>query len=389
MVVQKVLFLDLCCRGLGHLRRCLTLAEGLVRRKPDLSLMVATGSASVGHLRMPDGIDWVKVPTLRRANDGNYEGLTPGLDEAELNKIRVALTLELCTVYQPDVLFIDLLPRADDHEATTIVRGARRLLPNCKFVLVLRDIIDDPTTIVNKWTSYGAYSMLEEHYDRICLFGCPWIYDAVTEYRFPDALRLKSKYYGYISKWDGYGAPSAPREASPDAKIIVTVGGGIDGLHLTDTFLKSLHYLEADERSALIITGPEMGAVDFRRIVSGAEAYTDVQVTRFVKDLHHDFSSARLTISMAGYNSVSEIVEAGGRAILMPRGGSNKEQQIRARRFADLGYVDIADPETTKGETLAQQIREMLKKPQRKRTKVPFHGIEMLYEDLMSGFQEL
>ena len=52
--------------GLGHLRRSLNLARAMLRQDPHLSLLLATGSPVVHGFAVPAGMDYVKLPSVRK-----------------------------------------------------------------------------------------------------------------------------------------------------------------------------------------------------------------------------------------------------------------------------------------------------------------------------------
>jgi len=51
--------------------------------------------------------------------------------------------------------------------------------------------------------------------------------------------------------------------------------------------------------------------------------------------------AADLVITMAGYNSICEILNLKKKALVIPREGPRAEQRMRSRMFADRGIVDV------------------------------------------------
>ena len=74
-------------------------------------------------------------------------------------------------------------------------------------------------------------------------------------------------------------------------------------------------------------------------------------------------ASADLVVAMAGYNTTAEILSVGTPALLVPRSGPSAEQQMRARLFAERGWVDWLQPQDLSAETLGRAVTEALYKP--------------------------
>src|SRR5258707_869798 len=86
-VRKRILFFSHDRRGLGHLRRTLLLCEGAISRFSDISVLLVTGSQMVHAFRVPKGLDYIKLPTVRRTIDGEYE--SPSLNIPYLDLVRL------------------------------------------------------------------------------------------------------------------------------------------------------------------------------------------------------------------------------------------------------------------------------------------------------------
>src|SRR5207247_3633839 len=88
-----------------------------------------------------------------------------------------------------------------------------------------------------------------------------------------------------------------------------------------------------------------------------------VQVRTTVSDSLSHLNAADLVVSMAGYNTVSEILRFRKRAILVPRPGPSLEQRMRARIFSERGLVTASDPQHLSAPRLASALTETLHHP--------------------------
>lgn len=59
--------------GLGNIRRTLLLAQGLIGQYPNAAILIVTGSPIIHAFRIPEGIDYIKLPCLDRTEADCYE----------------------------------------------------------------------------------------------------------------------------------------------------------------------------------------------------------------------------------------------------------------------------------------------------------------------------
>jgi predicted glycosyltransferase len=71
-------------------------------------------------------------------------------------------------------------------------------------------------------------------------------------------------------------------------------------------------------------------------------------------------AGARAVVSMAGYNTVSELMRAHKPALLVPRAGPSEEQLIRAEQLAAAGVQDMIHPRDLTPESLRDALDGLL-----------------------------
>src|SRR6185503_11444258 len=125
--------------------------------------------------------------------------------------------------------------------------------------------------------------------------------------------------------------------------MLCAVGGGQDGAELAEAFAAAP--LPQDS-SGLVITGPFMPADSCQRVrAAAARNPRPMRVIDFVSQPELLLRRADKVVAMAGYNTVCEILSLRKPALIVPRTAPRLEQWIRARRFAELGLVDMLGPE--------------------------------------------
>jgi len=142
----------------------------------------------------------------------------------------------------------------------------------------------------------------------------------------------------------------------------VTTGGGGDGFALIRTYLEGL--AELPRSTALrttVVFGPQMSLPDREGLLQEFGYLADVSFMDFEADLAKRYAAADVVVSLAGYNTVCELLSFAHRAILVPRAEPVQEQLIRARLLAARGYFDLIEPRDLKPNILIARVLSALK----------------------------
>ena len=345
----------------------LNVCNHLIETIPDLSILMVSGSPMVHSFRMKSGIDYIKLPCLSRTTVESYSVKTIGVGLAEIVSLRSELILQTVKSFKPDLMLIDKKPYGVQHELRRALHFARTCLPDTKIVLLLRDILDsvDATTAV--WKKHGYYEAIQRYYDRVLIVGLKEVFDTVKEYGFTHSVADKVRYCGYIK-------PPAPTRSLDEVRkelklacdkivdklVLVTVGGGEDGCHLIDNYLHGLAAYSSEQSfDSLIVCGPEMAPLQRQTILQAAARHPRVQVREFVSDMMSYMNAADTVVSMAGYNTVCELLSLGKPTVLVPRVQPVMEQWIRAQRMANLGCFRVLRPDVMTPTNLMHAVIEL------------------------------
>ncbi len=85
-----------------------------------------------------------------------------------------------------------------------------------------------------------------------------------------------------------------------------------------------------------------------------------VKIVRLGSDSIDLLKRADLVISMAGYNTISEIMRYQKNAIIIPRPGPSAEQTMRTQLLADRGLFNYIHPYQLTASNLAELIMSRL-----------------------------
>jgi predicted glycosyltransferase len=279
-----------------------------------------------------------------------------------IHDLRGQLIRNVVLDLQPDILLVDHMPHGAMGELLPALQAIKQSGAQTKVVLGLRDILDAPAVVQQRWQIEGAYAAVESYYDLMLVYGMRELFDMAEEYQFPPKLVERLRYCGYVCAPKSMQIGTGLRAkllagAQSDVKLIVAMaGGGADAYPMMRALLDALPTVQRRQRSLLVlITGPFMPS-NLRHDLHMRARGMRVRVFGAVEDTQAFLEAADLVVAMAGYNTSVEILESGRQAIFMPRHGPSAEQRMRARLFAAMGWVKTLEPEEWSVERLAKMI---------------------------------
>jgi predicted glycosyltransferase len=278
--------------------------------------------------------------------------------------------------FEPDLMIVDKRPAGVDGELADTLRKIRRGGLPTKLVLGVRDILDEPERTRQTLQSNGSFEAIERFYDEVWVYGSRSIFDTVSEYGFPEAVARITRFCGYLKRPT---APRAPKAGPPH--VLVTTGGGGDGTTMIETYLEGLASLPRNVAlRTTVVFGPQMSE-GARSEMRGRFGYlADVTFSDFEPDLTRLYSESDIVVSMAGYNTVCELLSFGHHAILVPRAEPVREQLIRARLLAAQGLFDIVEPQDLNPSTLISKVLAALKPVEVARAPFDLDGLPRIRE---------
>jgi predicted glycosyltransferase len=87
-----------------------------------------------------------------------------------------------------------------------------------------------------------------------------------------------------------------------------------------------------------------------------------VRVLTHVEDSLSYLNAADLVVTMAGYNSLCQVLQLRRKALVVPRSGPSAEQQMRAHLFAQRGLADVICPSDLSPKKMAGKLMENLQR---------------------------
>lgn len=347
--------------GLGHLRRCREIAHALVDRFKRLQVLIVSGSSIAGAYDFRARVDFIKIPSVIKLCNGEYTSLARHIDLGETLAMRRAIIQQTAEHYRPNLFIVDKEPLGlrGELEQTLVMLKAR----GAALVLGLREVLDAPDQVRAEWQRTDALRKVEALYDAVWVYGCRSFWDPMTGLDVPSSVRNRMTFTGHLRR-------SAPRASSigsldlPERFILVTAGGGGDGGPLMRQVLAAREYDRTLDFPLVMILGPFMAADLREEIRERARRLPSITVLDFESQIESIMLRASAIVSMGGYNTFCEILSFDKRALLVPRSRPRREQLIRATRAAELGLVDMLDPEAAdEPRLMAQALQRVPERP--------------------------
>jgi predicted glycosyltransferase len=340
--------------GLGHVRRNVVIAGALVERCPDASVLLVTGVDHVDDLGVPDGVDVMRLPSLRKVGNGSYTPRRLTIPGPDLTALRSGILAAAVESFRPSVLLVDKHPLGVGGELRTALRRLRE--GGGRAVLGLRDILDEPAAVRAEWTPEQTRLVLE-HYPRVLVYGSESVFDTLRASALPPELQPYARYCGYVTtpvprrRALATSVPGAGERGSRPL-VIGTTGGGEDGLRVLESFVDAS--LGAPWH-AIAVAGPQLSRRENASLGKRAEQ-AGVMLRTFVPELQSWLGAADAVVCMGGYNTISEVLARGTPSVCVPRTVPRREQLIRARAFRALGLLQVVEPDRLDGATLRTEI---------------------------------
>jgi len=317
--------------GIGHLQRASRIAAGCVRA--GLDTVLASGGLPVPDLDA-GGARLAQLPPAK-AGDASFSHLADPegrpVDDAWTASRRAA-TLALFARERPRVLVLELFPfgrRSLRFELLALLQAAHAQTPRPWVVVSLRDLLNPPDPAKADW----AVEVVERYVDRVLVHGDPRI--ARLEETFPAAQRIAERLV-----YTGYVVPEMPRGVPASGEVLVSTGGGAVGGALAAAAVRARALSRrAGDAPWRVLLGGNLPQDSFEAVRSAADAGTVVERNR--PDFPRLLAACRLSISQAGYNTVTELLAAGVPGVVVPfeGDGGEREQALRAHRLAAAGRL--------------------------------------------------
>lgn len=143
--------------------------------------------------------------------------------------------------------------------------------------------------------------------------------------------------------------------------VLVTAGGGEDGVRIFQQYLESMPKLSQRSRMhSTLIFGPEMPEATRQALDTQTSQWPSMTTLTFSDDVMSYLDAADVAVSMGGYGTICEVLSLNKPALVIPRVRPVEEQWIRAQRMAELGLFQTIHPDQLTPESLCEKLESLL-----------------------------
>lgn len=362
---MKVMIVVTHLLGTGHLARALTLARAYLAAGHEVQVvsggmhapLLLRGDVQVVHLPpvRSDGVDFSRLLDADAA-----------VVSAQYLADRQDALLRSLQAFHPDVLITELFPfgrRILKPEFLALLAAARALPAPPLVCASIRDILAPPS---KPKKAVFADNTIAQYYDAVLVHSDPALMPLELSWPVTELLRPFLHYTGFVAP-----PPAAPHPARiGEGEIIVSAGGGDVGGPVYEAALAAAAMTERPMRLLIGGTGAQARIEALRR---AAPAHVIIEPARpdFRQMLHH----AAASVSLCGYNTALDILQAGTPAVFVPFDeGSEVEQGLRATALARQNGITVVARARLSGRSLCAALETVTTAAPRDNSDMVFDG---------------
>ena len=346
--------------GTGHVHRTSALVRALTAAGVRVTVLLGGG----GDDRARYGDVAVRVLPGIRASDIAFAGLIDDHGAPVTSAYwqqRQAMLQGFLADDGPDAIMTELFPfgrRAFAPEIIEFLAKFRQQRPDGPIYCSLRDIIVPPQK-TNRLTQ--SFDWARQWFDTILVHTDPAVMPLSASLDLPPDLATRAVPTGYVVEQKS----PVPLVSSFDRPpIVVASGGGAVGAAMMDVALTLRQRGFMADDPWLFLVGRHLPAATAARLKQAHDPAHQIYVEPNRPDYRALLQQSRLSVSQGGYNTLMDLVSIGCRGVVVPFVGAGEtEQALRARVFADYGWVWMLPEQDLSPDGLAAIMAQALNHP--------------------------
>ena len=331
--------------GIGHFHRSLEICRAIARHHPT-TLIVGGPPVEIDH----PGIEILKLPGLQM--DSTFTNMVPCDPDLTLETVKAARKNLLFTHFQnnrPDIFITELYPfgrKAFRFELDPLLQAIDDgSLPDCLCYCSVRDILVEKKSGREKFEQ-RVVEITNSYFDGILVHADPEIITLNETFSRLKDIHIPLHYTGFVTKAAPMPETNGDRDRirekltlSPtDTLIVASIGGGNVGSELLYATIQAFQFLgSANSAHLQIFCGPYCDEKTYQSLHNSSRH--NITIERFSDHFPAWLAAADLSISMAGYNTCMNLVQAGIPALVYPF-NQNQEQRLRAEKLSKKSTYD-------------------------------------------------
>ncbi|MBO9666872.1 MAG: hypothetical protein J7501_08670 [Bdellovibrio sp.] len=336
--------------GIGHLTRSLAICDALAA---DFEVHFVQGGPDVGKtLQAPDFHHHFLTPLLMKESDSSLYDPAGVKSPEEIFELRQKSIKDLVASKKFDVVITELFPFGRNKfkpEVVAMIKALREVNPQILVATSVRDILVEKKDSKERDRKMAA--LVQDYYDWVLVHSDERIVRLEETFSLANELTAKMHYTGFVTE-----TPKSEKHTQRRKEILISMGGGVVGDEMVLAVLKTVpHFSEYLFR---VVPGPYASAELKETLAALSQTAANLRIEKFLHNFEEELSQVALSISLAGYNTMMNILNTKTPAIVYPY-MANIEQNLRATRMAGEGLMSVIydsdlDLETLKSKMTAQ-----------------------------------
>ena len=360
--MKRVMFYCQHVLGMGHLIRSAEIVRALSK---DFKVLFVTGGEPSPNFGLAGNIKLLQLEPLKSDPEfASVQVCNPALGLEKTKALRLEQLLRSFCSFRPDVLVTELFPfgrKQFSFELIPLLEHARNVTRTPLIVSSIRDVL--VTKKDQAKHEQRVTDILNRFYDLVLVHGDERFLKLEDTFSRVGDFRCPLEYTGYVAQQKKQTAPEERGRSRPT--IVVSNGGGgcLSGHFLLESVLRAAPLLQETLPHAFhVFAGPLMPDGVYRRLEALVRLGGNVRLARYTSDLPTRLRRAKLSVSMAGYNTVMDILSTQVRALVYPvTANGDEEQSLRARKLEKMGVLTVLDGEQLEPVRLALEILRALR----------------------------
>lgn len=349
----RILFYVQYLLGIGHVRRSSLIIQALCQQ--NVQVDVIFGGVSVDSMSFSTA-NIHQLPAIKAA-DAAFSGLinADGSELTEQDKIaRAAQLLAICEALQPDLIVTETYPfgrRQMRFELLPLLNWVQAQKRPPVLVSSIRDILQRRAAVREQ----ECLELINKYYQKVIVHGDEQFFPLANSFPLAHNISDKINYSGYVCPI----LEQPNNNHSEKSGVVVSIGGGSVGKEILQAALNLQQDGFLADQPWLLITGPNMDAAD--KDFFHAQSNEAVSVVEMADNFLTCLQNAYVSISMAGYNTIMDLLLTKTAAVVIPFEGSGETEQLtRSDILAEHQILSVLRSGDMSADTLKNAINRAL-----------------------------
>ncbi|WP_426790697.1 glycosyltransferase family protein [Sphingobacterium sp. WOUb80] len=357
--------------GLGHYVRMMELAKGLT---DSFNVYFVNGGEPVLNFDIPEDVNLIQIPAIYKQEETGI--LLPVDKHISLDvcfAARQNLIADLIEKINVDIVITEHFPFGllFESEVRKLIEYVKHKNYNARVICSVREIIDS-----SKGSKRDDYicEILNQLYDLVLVHGDRQHIQLSDSFPLIDRIKVPIIHTGYIVSKE-----IEPRQSQQPNTILVSIAGGRLGDEILEALIDChLSLSKKLDHKMILFSGAFQSDFQKQQTKVAALLSDKIELKEFNRrEYLSEMGSAKMIISLGGYNSMIESLSIGKSLLVYNRTfiGNNVEQDLRIGYFKRKGCLEVLNFDDLKSSVLIEKIISQFNRPTLSGLTIDINGV--------------